>query len=339
MTPATQRKKNEAPHVTNVWGALFSPTGNDSWTPYRIGNRIGKGGMGTVHEFTPASQSPMLAKLFNPAMLARIKGDPKIAMRLAALVAHRDDIANTLGFATWPRRMLFTKQNPRDKREIADTVVGFTMVRLQNTISLQQLLMDPDRRIRLTPEHTAKIAELLTEQISRMHKHKWKFVFGDFSPNNIHVRINFKTVSFIDTDSFQFDFDASKYTFTLGGITPGYKSPGVEDQLKQTGRVTSAHDDFVLAIHLFQLFMLDRQMPRHPFQTLDIPIDTMIAKRAFPFDNPAAYPVPQPCLQAYSTVPPFIRAAFTRTFTTPATVTAEEWAILLADYRRFLRRA
>lgn len=330
-------KAGDAPHITDVWGARLDSGGNESWTPYRIGKRIGKGGMGSVHEFTPVPQTPMLAKLFSPDMLARIKGDPKIAMRLAALAAHRDDIANALGFATWPRRMLFTKQRPRDKREIADTIVGFTMVRLQNTISLNQLLMDPDRRIRLTPHDTAHIAITLADQIGRMHKHKWGFVFGDFSPNNVHVGVTFKSVSFIDTDSFQFDFDASKYSFTLGGITPGYKSPGVDQQLKQTGRVTPAHDDFVLAIHLFQLFMVDRQMPRHPFQTLDTPLDVMISKRAFPFDNPSAYPVPRPCLDAYASVPPPIRAAFSRSFTTPATVSAEEWSLLLSEYRRSLR--
>lgn len=321
----------------HIWGARLDPKGNDDWTRYRLGKEIGKGGMAAVHEIFPEYRDPIVAKLFGADMLARIKGDPKIAMRLAALVRNRAKIGSELKFATWPRRMLFSKERPGSKQEIADTVIGFTMPRLRNTLSLQDLMMDPERRLRLTPEHTAYIAITLADQINRLHKHEWGFVFGDLSPNNVHISTDFNSVTFIDTDSFQFDFEASKYTFTLGGITKGYKSPGVEDQLRNTGRVTAAHDDFVLAILLFQLFMTDRKVPRHPFQYADTPLDAMIAKRDFPFDNPQTYRVPAPCLSAYATFPAPIQQAFSRSFTTPTPVSAAEWTMILSDYRRSLR--
>lgn len=323
--------------VTHIWGARLDPNGKDDWIRYRLGNRIGKGGMASVHEIYPEYMDPIVAKLFDDEMLARIKGDPKIAMRLAALVRNRAKIGKELKFATWPRRMLFSKERPNGKREIADSVIGFTMRKLQNTVSLQDLMMDPERRLRLTPEDTAYITTTLADQIHNLHKHEWGFVFGDLSPNNVHVGTDFRSVSFIDTDSFQFDFEASKYSFTLGGITKGYKSPGVDEQLRKTGRVTAAHDDFVLAILIFQLLMMDRQVPRHPFQYADTPLDVMIAKRAFPFDTPHTYRVPPSCLNAYATFPPAIRQAFSRTFTTSTPVSAAEWTMILSDYRRSLR--
>lgn len=323
--------------TTQIWGARIEPDGSDTWDRYELGPFIAGGGMGVVHELLPRFKQPIVAKLFNDAMIARIKGDPKIAMRLAALVRHRAIIAESLSFATWPRRILFNKHKPRDTTDIADSIIGFTMLKLDRTFSLHELEMAEDRRLRMTPSDTAHIAITIADQLSRMHAHPWGFVFGDLSPNNIHVTPDFKKVFFIDTDSFQFNFEAAKYTFTLGGITEGYTSPGAEQQLKATGRVSATHDDFVLAIHIFMLLMMDRRVPRHPFQSLQTPLNALIERRAFPFDNPQSYPVPAVCLDAYRSFPPSLRQAFTRTFTTPTPVTAREWTKLLSDYRRSLR--
>jgi DNA-binding helix-hairpin-helix protein with protein kinase domain len=330
--------KHLAASKSTVWGVRLEPNGHETWDRYELGKLIASGGMGAVHELFPEFRPPLVAKLFGDGMLTRMKGDPKIAMRLAALVRNRSLIANELAFATWPRRMLFWKERPRGKDEITDTIIGFTMPRLDGTISLHELLMAEDRRLRLTPDHTAFIAISLADQLNRLHRHKWGFVFGDLSPNNVHVSTDFKAVTFIDTDSFQFEYQASKYSFTLEALTKGYKSPGADAQLKKAGRLTAAHDDFVLAILIFELLMMNRNRPRHPFQTMKTPLDTMISKRAFPFDDPQTYRLPAGCLEAYKSYPEPIRQAFTRTFTTPSTVTAEEWTVLLTQCRRFLRQ-
>lgn len=321
-----------------VWGVRIEPDGQETWGRYDLGTLIAKGGMGAVHEIYPQFKPPIVAKLFGDKMLARVKGDTKIAMRLAALVRNRSTIAKDLGFATWPRRMLFSKERPTSKKEITDTIIGFTMTKLERTSSLQELMMDDHRRLRLTAEHTAFIAITLADQINRLHKHGWGFIFGDLSPNNVHVASDFSSVTFIDADSFQFEYEASKYSFTLEALTKGYKSPGADEQLMRAGRLTRAHDDFVLAILIFQLLMMNQKVPRHPFQSLQEPLDMMISKRAFPFDEPQKHPVPEICLHAYRTFPEQIRNAFSRTFTTPSTVSAEEWTLLLSNCRRFLRQ-
>lgn len=333
-SPATTRN---ATANTLLHGVRIEPDASESWVTYSLGKRLGKGGMANVHEIFPETNPRLLAKLFNDDMRNRIKGDPKIAMRLAALVRHRAEIAESLNFATWPRRILFSKASPNGPAEIAATIVGFTMTRLTNTISLHELMMNEKRRLRLTRDHTAVIAIMMADQIARMHKHPWGFVFGDLSPNNIHVDVDFKAVTFIDTDSFQFSFDANKYSFTMGGITPGYSSPGINAQLKATGRATKAHDDYVLAILLFQLFMMEQGVPRHPLQTLKTPIQQLIEKRIFPYLDPAAYPLPQICIDAYAAFPQCFKDAFVRSFTTPHTVTSEEWTRILSEHRRSLR--
>lgn len=328
--------KHSAPPFTTVWGARLEAD-KETWDRYTLGQQIAKGGMGAVYEIFPEYRPALVAKLFGDKMIARMKGDPKIARRLAALVKHRAEINKGLDFATWPRRMLFSKERPKGTTEIANTIIGFTMPRLERTISLQELLFAPDRKLRLTSHDTIFIAITIADQLNKLHSHDWGFVFGDLSPNNVHVATDFKKVTFIDTDSFQFNFQAEQYTFNLQGLTDGYKSPGVDDQLRMTGRVTPAHDDFVLAILIFMLLMMDKGVPRHPFQSMQTPLNSLIAKRAFPFDNPHTYPLPQNCKDAYAKFTPQLRAAFTRTFTTPRTVTAAEWTQILHEYRRCLR--
>ena len=73
-------------------------------------------------------------------------------------------------------------------------------------MSLATIITDERTRFRFNRHHTAHILTLLADQLNRMHKHAWGFVFGDMSPSNIHITHDRENVLFIDTDSFQFDY-------------------------------------------------------------------------------------------------------------------------------------
>ncbi|HEX2842156.1 hypothetical protein [Hyphomicrobium sp.] len=291
------------------------------------------GGAGAVYQLMPRTDPPLVAKIYNDKVLQFIRSDRKYAQRIIALGLHRDELAKSLSFATWPRRLIFNEREPKDAQQ---ALLGFTMERLVGTTSLIDLVTQQNARFKITPDTTAFLCITLAAQLARMHRHPWTFVFGDMSPNNFHITADLTKVRFIDTDGFQFDYNNGMYTFRLSGLTPGFKSPGADASLQRTGRLTTTHDDFVLAILLFMMLMADKGMPIHPFQCGDTPEDVRIEKRQFPLSDPVQFPLPAPVVAAWNELPQKLRDAFTRTFTGPTPIPAAEWETILTDYRRCL---
>lgn len=316
-----------------AWGArLQSP--HDDYFLYTLGAPMGaKGGSGTVHQLLPRTNPPLVAKLYHGQALDRIRQERRYAQRVIALARHRDELAKALPFATWPRRLIFSDKHPRDPQA---SLLGFSMERLVGTTSLYDLIASESARFKLSPDNTAYICITLADQIARMHRHPWTFVFGDLSPNNVHVTARFDQVRFIDTDGFQFDYNNGKYAFALSGLTNTFKSPGADAMLASTGRVNTQHDDFVLAILIFMLLMAQKGFGLlHPFQSGGSNEDDNINARRFPFDD-TSMAVPPVLRNAYASLPQTLRDTFTRAFTRPSPVPAAEWTIVLSQYRRSL---
>lgn len=317
----------------SAWGARLHPQ-KDDYFQYTLSDPMGSaGGAGAVYQLMPRSNPPLVAKLYNDKVLQRIRTDRNYAQRIIALAVHRDDLAKALPFATWPRRLIFSQKNPADPQQ---ALLGFTMERLVGTVSLLDLITQKNARLKITPNATAFLCITLADQIARMHRHPWTFVFGDFSPNNVHVTANLAQVRFIDTDGFQFDYNNGKYAFALSGLTNGFKSPGADAALQAKGRLTTTHDDYVLAILIFMLLMADKGIPTHPFQCGDTPEDVNIERRLFPLANPAQFPLPTPVIDGFNSLPQTLRDTFIRTFTGPVPVPAPAWIPILSEYRRCL---
>lgn len=324
------------PTGSAVWGCRLNrePTPDD-YFQYTLGDSIGNpGGAGRAFKIHPRTDPPLVGKVYNPQLINRIKTDNKFSQRIVIMALHRDELHTSLPFATWPRRLLVTSKNPQ---RLQDHLVGFSMEMLTGTVSLWELISQEQNRLRITRQDTLYIATTIADQVARMHRHPWGFVFGDISPRNIHVTLDLAKVRFIDTDSFQFDYNQGKYSFFLSGLTPGYSSPGSRTILTAQGRLTATHDDFVLATLIFMMLMADHQyFDTHPFRSGDHNEDDLIDSRQFPYDAPQSYPVPGPMLEAYQSFAPDIRAAFTRSFTQPTPVTAKEWTDILIKQRRLL---
>lgn len=316
-----------------AWGARLHSI-KDDYFKFTLGEPMGTaGGAGAVYQLMPRTEPPLVAKLYNDKVLNIIRSDKKYAQRIIALAFHRDELAKSLPFATWPRRIIFTHKNPDDAQQ---ALLGFTMERLVGTTSLIDLITQQNARLKITPDTTAYLCITLANQVALLHRHPWAFVFGDMSPNNIHVTADLAQVRFIDTDGFQFDYNNGKYNFRLSGLTPGFKSPGSDAVMQSHGRLTSTHDDYVLAILLFMLLMADKGMPIHPFQSGDTPEDARIERRQFPLAETAQFPLPKPVIDAWNTRPHELRATFIRAFTAPTPVKAAEWVKVLSNYRRCL---
>lgn len=316
-----------------AWGARLHPQ-KDDYFQFTLGEPMGTaGGAGAVYQLMPRSTPPLVAKVYNDRVLQRIRTDKKYAQRIIALALHRDELAKALPFATWPRRLIFSERSPADPQQ---ALLGFTMERLVGTVSLLDVITQKNARVRITPDVTAFLAITLADQVARLHRHPWTFVFGDLSPNNIHVTANLNQVRFIDTDGFQFDYNNGKYAFALSGLTPGFKSPGADAALQNSGRLTTTHDDYVLAILIFMLLMADQGMPTHPFQCGDAPEDTRIEIRQFPLAEPGKFRLPPPVVAAFNAIPETLRNTFIRTFTANVPLPAAEWVSVLSEHRRCL---
>lgn len=317
----------------NAWGARLQPHGQD-YFQYTVSEPTGdQGGTSAVFQLLPRTRPPLVAKLYNDQILNRIHTDRKYAQRIFVLATHRDELAHALPFATWPRRLIFDRKKPVNPQT---SVLGFTMERLDGTTSIADYVYQRNVRLKATPSTTAYIAISMADQLARMHRHPWTFVFGDMSQNNIHISADGTRVHFIDTDGFQFDYNNSQYLFTLSGLTPGFKSPGADASLAATGRVTTTHDDFVLAILIFMLLMADKGCPTHPFSWGNSTEDSNIEQQRFPLADPVRFPLPPAIVEAWNKLPKDIRDTFIRTFTGPVPVRATEWVKTLSDYRRCL---
>jgi DNA-binding helix-hairpin-helix protein with protein kinase domain len=323
---------------TAVCGVRVNPPHADEWVNYTLGPHIDAGGAGAVYSLTAKTTPQLVAKIYDGSILERVRKEPPLRQRIIVLAQHRDHLMKELPFAFWPRRILFTMQAP-DETQIPQTILGFTMAALPNTTSLTSLLSDDSARTRITHADTIHIACTLADQIAKLHRHAWQFVFGDMSPNNIHVTHNFASVYFIDTDAFQFQYNHPHFAFSIPGLTPGFESPGARQVIKAGGSLSTNHDDFVLAIIIFQILMAQSGLTRvHPFSYADSTEVDNINARRFPYANPAAYPVPAMPLAFYRSLPSDIHLAFMQTFTTPTPFPAAQWPPLLSGYRRGLRR-
>ncbi|MFM9938683.1 MAG: hypothetical protein ACKVP7_04210, partial [Hyphomicrobiaceae bacterium] len=242
-----------------------------------------------------------------------------------------------LPFCNWPRRIVFKQREPGTD-EVAGAIIGLTLPELTTHVALSDVLRDKSNRARMTHERGIHIGVSLADQLHRLHTHPWRFVVGDLSPNNLLVDYTFSSIHFIDMDAVRFSPGPGYPTFDTPGTTANYRSPEYFHASNQ-GQLSSAHDDFVLAILLFQILMAISGLDGvHPFLDVDASEDDNIQRGRFPYvdalrptqvaDAPAA---------VYVAWHSDLRGAFEAVFTGKQAMTAKQWAELLAKYRRSLR--
>lgn len=317
-----------------VWGILSDLDGNEDWKEYTVADQVGEaGGNASVHKLIDGAGSPLVGKFYNCEATERLRSDKIHALRLILPSRHRLALEENLEFVVFPRRILIDRPDPGD--DPLTHIVGFSMNLHEGFYSLTDLIEQEDaRRFSYTPDTTLCILITIADQLARLHDHPWRFVFGDMTPNNVLVSRNYETIRFIDVDGYQFSNGA--YDFPLTGLSPGYISPDAYKRLEKADRLTSAHDDFLLAIIISQMLMADHgHLRTHPFNISGQDKNDLIERRRFTYEL-APEDVDEGIISAYRTLPDELRDAFRQTFTTDAVVTAAAWASLLQKNRRYL---
>lgn len=304
----------------------YDPDGSHHWMSYTLDEQIAFGGAATIWSIAQSSNPTLLLKIFKPDQKDFIKKNAVFVDRLIPLAQHRDDLLKTLPFCAWPRRLLFRSAN-LDPATFVDDIAGFSMATLDNSKKLSSILFTDRARLHITPQASRHIAITIADQLDRMHNHPWQFVFGDLSPNNIHIGNNLQDVFFLDTDAFQYKahLDGHDYAFPLAGVTDGYTSPARLAGLP-TDYMQPAHDDFVLAILILQLYMADLGITDwHPLQMSGRTENQNITDGYFPLNAPGPLKVQDYVVEKYRSIPAPLRNAFENTFTHKTKLTARQW--------------
>jgi len=212
--------------------------------------------------------------------------------------------------------------------------MGFTMPRLPaGAVSLFAFLKETKYRKRLTIDGKARLAARLADCLAKLHKAG--IMFCDMNPKNIYVTDNYTQIRFIDADGFQASLKGQP--IPSRGVTLGYGSPDAiaKHQTDPSALRTTADDDFVLAILIFQL-LIDRAHPfatgpqyvEHPHATLN---DNIVARR-YAFSDIGRFHPEGDSPDLYHRLERPLKTAFHRSFLTPYTVSAEDWVKLLLDH-------
>jgi len=280
-----------------------------------LGSVIGKGGEGAVYHIVEAPD--LAAKIYNPGKAHERR------YKVTAMVA--DTLHRRSDYVAFP---VDTLTSPSGE------FLGFTMKRVTGYKSVHDLYGPGSRKVEFP---TADLKFLLRSAINLSNAvasiHTTGCVIGDINHSGILVSDK-AMVSLIDSDSFQYRSGSTTYRCLVGvaEYTPQ------ELQGRQFDKVdrTPNHDNFGLAVLLFQLLFLGR----HPFAGKflgkgDMDIKTAIKDGRFAYSSRKAQTMmePPPFVPALGDYGENIRKAFEDAFrqSTQASLrpTAATWGILL----------
>lgn len=272
---------------------LFDNSGN----PIILSKEIGRGGEGTV--FNVQSSSSLVAKIYNKI------AEPQKAEKISTMISIGNE--RLLKLTTWPVNSIHTT----DKR-----LVGFTMPKLTDHKPIFELY-SPKIRLQEFPKADWRFLIHAAINTARAFSviHEAGHVIGDVNHGNLFVASD-ATVQFIDTDSFQI-YSKNKYWFCEVGV-PTHQPPEMQNKSSYKGIIrTPNHDNFGLAILLFQLLCL----ARHPFSGRysgpgDMPIEKAITEYRYAYANDTTLTKmsPPPASLPMSALTPNLRLNFERAF-------------------------
>ncbi len=264
-----------------------------------LGKILGKGGEGAVHHVVEAPH--LAAKIYN-AGKAKQRRDKVSAMASASLHNKSDYVA-------FPIDVL---------KSTSGEFIGFTMKKVAGYKSVHDLYGPGSRKVEFP---TADSKFLLRSAINLASAvasiHSIGCVIGDINHSGILVS-NKALVTLIDSDSFQYR-DAARTYRCLVGVAE-YTPPELQGSLFDKVDRTPNHDNFGLAVLLFQLLFLGR----HPFAGKylgkgDMDIKTAIKEGRFAYSARKAETMmePPPFVPGLGDYGEDIRQAFENAFLPP----------------------
>ena len=265
--------------LTSIKGAQFS-----------LGPELGRGGEGIVYG---VSGRPDLAvKVYKKGQVTnerRTKLRQMVAMASPQLAKH----------SAWPI-------------DVVDNGVFAVVMPRVNGIEIHDLYGPKSRMIKM-PKATFRFLIMSAYNLcAALHEiHQVGAVVGDFNQRNILIGED-GGVCFVDCDSFQIKFGQHLFKCTVG--TPDQLAPELHGADLSTILRSPNHDNFTLAVLIFQLLFIGR----HPFAGVGGPDEISEAIRRYLFAYGKRAPAngirPPPHVPPADTVPQGLFALFERAF-------------------------
>ncbi len=294
----------------------------------RLGVLLGEGGEGAVYEVT--TDQRIAAKIYNSALTRDQSDKIRAAASLKKLPVNRR--VDTI--TAWPQELL-TQQS--------GAAVGFLMPRFVGYKDIHNLYSPRGRRSQFPHadwRHLIRAAANTAIAFSLVHEAG--YVIGDVNQGGILVAKDV-TVKLVDCNNFQ--IKANGRTYLSEGGVEHFTPPELQGTTLQGILRTPNHDNFGLAVLVFQLLF----MGRHPFAgrplyTSEMPIEKAIAECRFPYGarRAAAQMEPPPSTPPLQIVGDEVASLFDRAFSrevmSRGRPPAEDWANALGRLEQNTRQ-
>ena len=286
----------------------------DSKASIRLAKKLAEGGEGVVHRVD--GNPNLLVKLYRTTL------DAEQVSKLHAMINIRDERISKV--AAWPHQLILNDTG---------VVCGFTMPVVEAR-DIHELYTPKSRRATF-PEADFRFIVRVALNVARSFGalHQRGIVVGDVNEKNLLVSSD-ATVMMIDCDSMQIRTPNGVATCDVG--VPSFTPPELQNQGLR-GRVRTAnHDNFGLAVLIFQLLFAGR----HPFAGRytgggDIPLERAIQEfryaygpdhRALRMESP---PGAVPVEVMGSAISVLFSKAFGQTGAAGQRPSADEWIVAL----------
>ncbi|MEP6538881.1 MAG: hypothetical protein ABJF23_26335, partial [Bryobacteraceae bacterium] len=289
-------------------------------SPLVFGEELGRGGEAAV--FAVTGEPGLVAKVYHKASFDRVT---KLQAMIASPPSDPTAGQNHVSIC-WPRTLIFDR---------SQTCVGFLMPRVDFAVSEPLFkLYNPKDRWRARPGFTWRYLLRSAVNISSTVEaiHAKGYVVGDLNESNLMVAET-ALVTLVDCDSMQVPQPSGQGFFRCPVGKPEYTPPELQGRDFSTTDRSAAHDNFGLAVLVFQLLMEGI----HPFagvmRLTDMSLEERIRRGESPYAG-SRIMKPMPIAPPVEILPREIQGLFWRCFhdghsNPQARPDAREWRIAL----------
>lgn len=288
----------------------------------QLDKRLGKGGEGDVYALV--GRADRAVKVYK-AELRRSRES-----KVRAMVEGRLADATTL--VAFPSEIV---------TDASGSFVGFSMRLVAGYRPLHELYSPKSRKIHFPKadyRFLVRVAQNVARAVATVHQAGC--VIGDLNHSGVLVAQD-ATVALIDADSFQFSFNGQSYPCVVG--MEDFTPPELHGVSFSSVKRTQAHDNFGLAVAIFQLLAMGKHPYSGRFSGADLSLGQSIAQNRFAFsiarrDETRTTPPPGSVLLA--DLPSSVATAFESAFGLDATSRPDPaaWVVLLQSLEANLRQ-
>lgn len=236
--------------------------------PISLEEEVGSGGEGRV--YTIKGDTVNVAKIYHKSVAVE-----KVE-KLRAMVNNNLDLSR---FTAWPSATLYEKKG--------NTLKGFIMPRIEGHREVHELYGPAHRKVQFPHADWSFLVHAARNIAAAFQSvHDCSHTIGDVNQSGILISQQ-AVCRLIDTDSFQIRLGNKVYSCEVG--TPHYTPPELQGRSFREVLRTENHDNFGLAVIIFQLLF----MGRHPFAgrysgSDDMPIERAIKEYRFAYGSRAS---------------------------------------------------